>query len=98
MRTAIRLNKPQKRRNRNSWNMQEKSSGIDVWEMLENLTGKSDYAQTIEQLHYELAEQPLPKDVLGQGVLFMRKKHGKKLYFRKIRLNSTENVGAVRRK
>ncbi|TWT04237.1 flotillin family protein [Planococcus sp. CPCC 101016] len=35
----------------------KESSGIDVREMLENLTGKSEYAQTIEQLRYELAEK-----------------------------------------
>jgi flotillin len=35
----------------------KESSGIDVKEMLENLTGKSDYSQTIEQLRYELEEK-----------------------------------------
>lgn len=35
----------------------KESSGIDVKEMLENLTGKSDYSQTIEQLRYELQEK-----------------------------------------
>ena len=38
----------------------KESSGIDVREMLENLTGKTDYAQTIEQLRYELAEKEQP--------------------------------------
>lgn len=35
----------------------KESSGIDVREMLENLTGKNDYSATIEQLRYELAEK-----------------------------------------
>ncbi|WP_033543753.1 flotillin family protein [Planococcus sp. CAU13] len=36
------------------------SSGIDVREMLENMSGKTDYASTIEQLRYELAEKETP--------------------------------------
>lgn len=35
----------------------KESSGIDVREMLENLSGKTDYSQTIEQLRYELADK-----------------------------------------
>ncbi|GKW46300.1 MULTISPECIES: flotillin family protein [unclassified Planococcus (in: firmicutes)] len=35
----------------------KESSGIDVREMLENLSGKNDYSQTIEQLRYELTEK-----------------------------------------
>lgn len=35
----------------------KESSGIDVREMLENLTGKSDYSPEIEQLRYELEEK-----------------------------------------
>lgn len=35
----------------------KESSGIDVREMLENMSGKSNYAATIEQLRYELAEK-----------------------------------------
>lgn len=35
----------------------KESSGIDVREMLENLTGKSDYAPAIEQLRYEMNEK-----------------------------------------
>ncbi|WKA51447.1 flotillin family protein [Planococcus liqunii] len=35
----------------------KESSGIDVREMLENLTGKTDYPQTIEQLRYALEEK-----------------------------------------
>ena len=38
----------------------KESSGIDVREMLENMSGKSDYAATIEQLRYELAEKETP--------------------------------------
>ncbi|PKH10844.1 flotillin family protein [Planomicrobium sp. MB-3u-38] len=38
----------------------KESSGIDVREMLENMSGKSDYAATIEQLRYELAEKEAP--------------------------------------
>ncbi|WP_158593232.1 flotillin family protein [Planomicrobium sp. Y74] len=35
----------------------KESSGIDVRGMLENMSGKSDYAATIEQLRYELTEK-----------------------------------------
>src|SRR5690606_26077923 len=35
----------------------KESSGIEVKEMLENLTGKSDYAPALEQLRYELSEK-----------------------------------------
>lgn len=35
----------------------KESSGIDVKEMLENLTGKSDYAPALEQLRYGLSEK-----------------------------------------
>lgn len=35
----------------------KESSGIDVREMLENLSGKRDYSQTIEQLRYELTDK-----------------------------------------
>ncbi|MDN7229024.1 flotillin family protein [Planococcus sp. N064] len=35
----------------------KESSGIDVREMLENLTGKTDYPQTIAQLRYALEEK-----------------------------------------
>lgn len=35
----------------------KESSGIDVREMLENLSGKKDYSQTIEQLRYELSDR-----------------------------------------
>lgn len=38
----------------------KESSGIDVREMLENMSGKSDYAATIEQLRYELEEKETP--------------------------------------
>lgn len=38
----------------------KESSGIDVREMLENMSGKNDYASTIEQLRYELAEKTEP--------------------------------------
>lgn len=38
----------------------KESSGIDVREMLENMSGKSDYAATIEKLRYELAEKETP--------------------------------------
>ncbi|WP_422122100.1 SPFH domain-containing protein [Planococcus sp. X10-3] len=38
----------------------KESSGIDVREMLENMSGKSDYASTIEKLRYELAEKETP--------------------------------------
>ena len=35
----------------------KESSGIDVREMLENLTGKTDYSSALEQLRYELKEK-----------------------------------------
>lgn len=38
----------------------KESSGIDVREMLENMSGKSDYAATIEKLRYEQAEKETP--------------------------------------
>ncbi|MGI2328768.1 SPFH domain-containing protein [Planococcus sp. YIM B11945] len=37
----------------------KESSGIDVREMLENLTGKTDYSKGIEQLRYEMDNQKL---------------------------------------
>ncbi|MGO1060358.1 SPFH domain-containing protein [Planococcus sp. FY231025] len=44
----------------------KESSGIDVKEMLENLTGKSDYAPALEQLRYELNEKD--KDAKEQQI------------------------------
>ncbi|HSI66230.1 MAG TPA: flotillin family protein [Planococcus sp. (in: firmicutes)] len=38
----------------------KESSGIDVREMLENMSGKSEYASTIEKLRFELAEKETP--------------------------------------
>ncbi|TWT02551.1 flotillin family protein [Planomicrobium sp. CPCC 101079] len=39
----------------------KESSGIDVRDMLESLTGKSDYAETIKQLQYETANKQAEK-------------------------------------